>query len=104
MAKTFGREIVMVEYWPGPLVAGPESVGSLPPFQPAKDGTVTPPEFDVQSDQLDRHPMNVKPEPRTGPPLPPVQVPLSKVKLLKVKALLSERKLFRSVVSCPRGR
>jgi hypothetical protein len=104
--------MVIVDHCPGPLGAGPDKIGSLPPFQLPKVEpfqklpefpTVTPPEFDEQSENEVRHPMNVKPVPesRIAPPVPVVQVPLLKVMLLKVKELLSDTKLFRSVVSCP---
>jgi len=55
----------------------------------------------VQSDQFARHPRKVKPELRTEPLVPAVQVPLSNVRLLKFRELLSDRKLFLSVVSWP---
>lgn len=113
IAITFaGSAIVMVDMWPPPPPDGPERIGSVPPsqlayvdpFQKLPDGpTVTPLELELQSDQFERHPMKLRlvVVSRTAPPGPVVQVPLSKVILLKVRELLSERKLFRSVASCP---
>jgi hypothetical protein len=85
------------------------NAGSLPPSQLATFPTPTPIEFELQGVPKEKHPIKLVPNndalgavvPFNPPAAVYVPVALSKVMLLKLRSLLSEPKLVRSVVSAP---